>query len=77
MKTIAFDDKSKNIILQLFNKAIDEQGYIFDIKTGVRVLTPQGEEVLGRDFAGIRKGSEIFITKDLPSLIQFASNTEN
>jgi hypothetical protein len=77
MKTLAFNKESKNLILQLFGKAIDEQGFIFDIKTGTRVLNPQGEEVLACDFAGIRKGSEIFITKDLPSLIQFASDTES
>ncbi|MFY9228008.1 MAG: hypothetical protein WAO28_01625 [Candidatus Microsaccharimonas sp.] len=77
MKTLAFDEASKNVILQLFGKAIDQQGFIFDIKTGVRVLNPEGDEVLARDFAGIRKGSEIFITRDLPSLIQFASDTED
>ena len=77
MKTLAFDEASKKIILQLFDKAVDEQGFIFDMTTGERVLSPDGEEVPVRDFAGIRKGSEIFITKDLPSLIQFASDTES
>lgn len=77
MKTLAFDESSKNVILQLFGKAVDEQGFIFDIKSGQRVLNPDGEEVLAKDFAGIRKGSEIFITKDLPSLIQFASDSQD
>ena len=77
MKTLTFDEQSKNVILQLFGKAIDRQGFIYDIKSGLRVLSPEGEEVLAKDFAGIRKGSEIFITKDLPSLIQFASDSQD
>ncbi|HRN90672.1 MAG TPA: hypothetical protein PK265_02490 [Candidatus Saccharibacteria bacterium] len=76
MKTITFDDTSKHIILQIFGKDIDDQGYIIDIMTNERVLSPEGEEVLAQDFAGIKKGSEIFITKDLPSLLQFANSAE-
>ncbi len=76
MKTITFDDSSKHIILQIFGKDIDDQGYIVDSTTHDRVLSPEGEEVLAQDFAGIKKGSEIFITKDLPSLLQFAKDTE-
>jgi len=76
MKTITFDESSRKVILQVFGKDIDEQGYIVDTKTGQRVLSPDGEEVLAKDFAGIRKGSEIFITKDLPSLLQFANTTD-
>lgn len=70
MNTLVFDDSTKKIILQVFGKSIDDQGYIFDLKTNQRVLSPEGNEVLASDFAGLRKGSEIFITKDLPSLIQ-------
>jgi hypothetical protein len=77
MKTLAFDESSKNVILQIFGKAVDTQGFIYDIKSGQRVLNPDGDEVLAKDFAGIRKGSEIFITKDLPSLIQFASDSQD
>lgn len=37
--------------------------------TTKKVITPDGEDMVLRDFAGIRKGSEIFIKSDLPSLI--------
>lgn len=76
MKTITFDDSSRRLILQAFGKDIDEQGYIIEMNTGQRVLTPNGDEILARDFAGIRKGSEIFITKDLPALLQFAGDAD-
>lgn len=70
MNTIVFDDSSKKIILQIFGKGVDTFGYIFDLKTNQRVVSPEGNEVLLHDFAGIKKGSEIFITKDLPALLQ-------
>lgn len=76
MNTLVFDDNSKNIILQVFGKAIDNEGFIFDVQTNERVVTPDGNELLAKDWAGIRKGSEIFISKDLPSLLQYASDEE-
>ncbi|HEX4774568.1 MAG TPA: hypothetical protein VH234_03555 [Candidatus Saccharimonadales bacterium] len=76
MKTVTFDDTTRKIALLAFGKDIDEQGYIIEISSKQRVLTPDGEEVLAKDFAGIKKGSEIFITKDLPSLLQFANNKD-
>lgn len=76
MNTLVFDDSTKRIILQVFGKSIDDQGYIFDLKTKQRVLSPEGNEVLASDFAGLRKGSEIFITKDLPSLIQYTEDLD-
>lgn len=76
MNTIVFDESSKKVILQIFGKGIDNQGYIFDVKTNQRVLSPEGNEVLAKDFAGMKKGSEIFITKDLPSLLQYAGDAD-
>lgn len=76
MNTIVFDESSKKVILQIFGKGVDDQGYIFDLKTNQRVLSPEGDEVLAEDFAGMKKGSEIFITKDLPSLLQYAGDAD-
>lgn len=76
MNTLIFDDKSKHIILQIFGKSIDNEGFIVDIQTNERVVTPDGSELLAKDWAGIRRGSEIFISKDLPSLLQYASNED-
>ena len=73
---ITFDNTSKELILSMLGKAVDTDGYIFDIATRQRVLSPEGNEVLLEDFAGIKKGSEIFITKDLPSLLTHVGSTE-
>lgn len=67
---ITFDDSSKLLILEMLGKAVDAEGYIYDTATNEHVLTPEGGEVRIEDFAGIKKGSEIFITSDLPSLLK-------
>lgn len=59
MNTLVFDNSTKQVILRVFGKGIDKQGYIFDLAINQRVVTPEGNEVLADDFAGIRKGSEI------------------
>lgn len=66
---ITFDETSKVLILEMLGKAIDNDGFVYDVSTNERVLTPEGNEVHFKEFAGIKKGSEIFITKDLPSLL--------
>jgi hypothetical protein len=72
MKTIVFNNKSRDFVLALFDKSIDSDGYIIESKTGARVLTPNGDEVKKEDFAGFNHGSEIVLTKDLPSLLRYA-----
>lgn len=74
MKTIVFNESTKSFILSLFDKSIDDEGYIIEDSTKTRVLTPSGDEVLAKNFAGFTPGSEIVLTKDLPSLLQFASS---
>lgn len=76
MKAITFDESSKTLILKVFGKDVDEQGFIVESLSGIRVLSPDGDEVHIDDFAGIKKGSEIFITKDLPSLLEYANESE-
>ena len=68
--TITFEKKAKLEILQAFNKTVDENGYIVEKDDpGKKVLTIDGEELRLEDFAGIRKGSAIFIKSDLVSII--------
>lgn len=78
MKTVTFqnNDEAKEAILSLMGKSVDSEGYIIENKTGERVVSPHNEEVLLADFAGIRPGSEIFITNDLPSLLEQAEYIE-
>lgn len=68
MKVI-FDKHSKDWVLGLFNKSIDEEGFITE-KDGTRIWTPDGEEIKADDLAIIKKGSERFIAGDLSSLMK-------
>jgi hypothetical protein len=79
MKTFTFDnsDAAKRAILELLGKSVDDEGYIIEIKTGERVVSPTNQEVALSNFAGIRKGSEIFITNDLPALLEQAEYIED
>ena len=72
MKTVTFSEAAKPFILEVFNKAVDKAGYIIERDTGERIVDMYGNEVQLSDFAGIRKGSEIIVTKDLPSLLDQA-----
>jgi hypothetical protein len=68
---ITFEASAKREILSFFDKSTDEEDYIIeDADPTQRVLTPSGEELTIDEFAGIKKGSEIFIKSDLPSLIE-------
>lgn len=74
MKTITFDnsESAKRAVLALTGKTVDSEGYIIEISSGERVVTPQNEELTLDNFAGVRPGSEVFITNDLPSLLEQA-----
>jgi hypothetical protein len=71
MVVITFEKSAKELILSFFDKTIDEEGFIVETDDRTqRVITPDGEEITLDEFAGIRKGSEIFIKSDLPSVIE-------
>ena len=72
-KVIIFEKSVKKEILDLFDKTIDNEGFIVEKDNPIeKVITPDGEELELENFAGIRKGSEIFIKSDLNSLISLA-----
>lgn len=73
MKTIVFSDDVKDFVFEIFGKSVDKDGYIVEKETGSRVITPEGEYVLSKDFAAIMPGSEVFVTNDMPSLLKHAN----
>lgn len=73
---VTFEDSAIEDILKIFEKEIDDEGYIIEKDTKERVLTPDGEEVHINEFAGIQKSSEIFIKSDLISIIKLADRME-
>lgn len=69
---ITFDDSAREFVLDAFGKT-DRDGFIVEKKkTDQKVLTPRGEEISLKDFAGMRKGSVIFVKSDIVSLIEAA-----
>ena len=72
MKMI-FDKSARDFVLDAFNKKVDAAGYIAEKNNGGhRVLTPSGDEIQVGEFAGVRKGSVVFIRSDIASLVQAA-----
>jgi hypothetical protein len=69
---ITFDKSLKKDILSVFGKEVDGEGFVIEADTKQRVLSPDGEEVAMKEFAGVSKGSEVFIKSDLFSLINFS-----
>ena len=76
MKSIVFDKTTRELVLEIFNKKVDNYGYIIESDTQERVKTPDGNDVKIENFAGFVPGSEIIITKDMPSLLQYANQGE-
>ena len=74
---ISFDKSLSKEIIPIFDKTLDGEGFIVEKSNPTqRVLTPDGEEVHIEEFAGISKGSEVFIKSDLISLIDFSKRIE-
>ncbi len=74
---VVFDESSKAKLLEIMGKSIDTEGFIVE-ETDLtqRVLTKDGEEIKFSEFAGLRKGSEIFIKNDINSILEIAELIE-
>ena len=74
---VVFDESSKAKLLEIMGKSIDSEGFIVE-ETDLtqRVLTKDGEEIKFSEFAGLRKGSEIFIKNDINSILEIAELIE-
>lgn len=76
-KIVEFDKSAKNDILAFFDKSVDEEGYVVEKANPThRVMSIDGEEIKIEKFAGITKGSEVFIKSDLLSLIHLADRVQ-
>lgn len=70
---LTFDDSVKEEILDIFGKTTDSEGFIVEKENqNQRVLSEDGQEVNINEFGGLKKGSEIFIKKDLISLMRLS-----
>lgn len=66
---IIFDNSSKGWLLELFDKKVDESGFITE-KDGTRIWTPEGYEIKLDDLAVVKKGSTKFIEQSKVDLIK-------
>jgi hypothetical protein len=69
---IGFTSDLREEILRIFGKEINTQGIIVESDTKKEVYSPDGYPIESKTFAGITKGSEIYIKSDIVSLIDLA-----
>ena len=71
MDFITFDTSAKDFVLESFDKKINKDGFVVEKSNPAqKVLANDGQELLVEDFAGIKKGSEVFIKSGIHSLIK-------
>ncbi len=72
---LTFDRPSRGFILGVFNKCA-RNGYVVEKDNPEEhVLTETGSEITATQFAGVRKGSEIYIkANDIDSIIGAADH---
>ena len=74
---ILFDESSKTKLLEVMDKAVDSNGLIVEKSNPIqKVKTKEGNNITKEEFAGVRKGSEIFIKNDLNSILDLADLME-
>jgi len=69
--TISFDDSLVPNVIGAFGNKMDKEKYLVDKNSAQRVLSPDGDYIHISEFAGITKGSRVYIKSDIPSLIDF------
>lgn len=71
---VEFDDEALPMVLELYNKEIDESGRIIDKNIKEVEKDPYSNEEITKDnFAGVLVGSKIFVTKNTASFAEHIS----
>jgi hypothetical protein len=69
---VTFDESARDFVLEAFGKKVCN-GFVVEKTTpDQRVITPRGEDIPVAEFGGVRKGSVVFVKKDIVSLIEAA-----
>lgn len=71
-KIILFEESAKRDILDFFDKSVDNEGFIVEKNRPDQRVLVDGDWIEVNNFAGLRKGSMVFIMSDLISLINLA-----
>lgn len=68
---VTYSNELTSLVLDAFNKTVDEEGYVVEKNnTSQRVLTQDGKQIPVKFFGGIKKGSELYVSSDLPSIME-------
>lgn len=70
---ILFDKSLKNTFMRGQSLGTDTAGYVIDATNKSRILDEAGEPIKTRDYAGLRKGSRIFLSYDIDTVIREAA----
>lgn len=72
-KIITFDKSAKTEILNSFNMIVNQDGYIVEKDNPQKIaISPEGDPLELKNFAGIMKGSLVFMRSDINSLINLS-----
>lgn len=73
---IVFERSRIDYLLDLFDKEVDDQGYIVDSETGERVLSSDGTPLKPDDLGVVGHGSEVLVEDDFTSLVDYVTGSE-
>lgn len=75
MIPVIFHKSQSKLLFDSLDKKTDNEGYLVEAKNrSQRVLTKDGEYIKPNEVGIVRFGSQVFIKKDIVSLIKFASD---
>lgn len=69
---LTFDSSARKDVLNFFDKEVNDDNVIVESSSKEPVVGLDGSEVFEKDFAGIKKGSEVFLKSDLVSMLKLA-----
>ncbi len=61
MKYLQIDESNKDIILELFSKDVDKEGFIINRKTGIRLVCPYSKMNIEVNDFSILPGTATFV----------------
>ena len=65
MKYLQINDVNKDVILELFSKAVDEEGLIIEKKTGKKLICPYSKQNIHINDFSILPGSATFVNNKI------------
>jgi hypothetical protein len=74
---VTFDLSARDFILEAFGKGVKDGFIVEKTDPKQKVITPRGEEIPLKEFAGVRKGSVIFVKSDIVSLVEAAESIQD